>query len=245
MSNVVLSDKLVKCYLDFCNGTIHNSNLIEKLLMAIQPFLVSKHILEENGINQQMQGQISRRYPLIKIVTSDDIGELIRQSKLKLLLVDDDSEYSFPTLNVLNTKHRGFHYAISLNAHDNRTELTNYLKELLKQASEVTIVDRYFAATRTQFDKNKSGLQQIIPTSATIHLKYDHDKNEDNVDVGSELQALSYNVRNNENIGNTIHDRYIKTKMLKISLSSGFEYISNSSKELLILVEILPTTPRL
>lgn len=245
MSNVVLSDKLVKCYLDFCNGQITESKLIEKLLMAIQPFLVSKSFLESNGINQQMQGQISHRYPLIKIVSSDDIDELISQSKLKLLLVDDNARYTFSSYNILNSKHRGFHYAISLSAGDDRTELTNYLKELLKQASEVTIVDRYFAVTRTQFDRNKSCFQKIIPASAVTILQYDHSENRDDIDVKSELHVLLYNVRNHESIGNQVHDRYIKTSILKISLSSGFEYLTNSSKELLVLVEILTPTLRM
>ena len=245
MSNVILSDKLVKCYLDFCNGRIHDSKLIEKLLMAIQPFLVSKRILEENGINQQMQGQISRRYPLIKIVSSDDIDELISQSKLKLLLVDDNTTYTFSSYNILNSKHRGFHYAISLSAGDDRIELTNYLKELLNQANTITIVDRYFAATRTQFDKNKSCFQKIIPSSAVTTLKYDHNKNRDAIGVKSELQALSHSVLNHESIGNQVHDRYIETSTLKISLSSGFEYLTNTRKELLVLVEILTPTLRM
>lgn len=102
MTDIVLSDTLLKEYLNFYASTYYNRQIIERLLPAIQPFLVDASTLSRIGIPHHMLQQLTR-HPLIHVVTEPNLSKLVSKSKLKLFFdITPATHNNFMTYDIVS-----------------------------------------------------------------------------------------------------------------------------------------------
>jgi hypothetical protein len=245
MSNVVLSDDLLKLYFSFArNGQVtndksgNNVTKITKLLSCIKEFYTNKEQLKRCGITEEIMPAVESM-PLFTLDnTTTELKNLILKSKLKLLLTDKNStEQDIISYNILSPNPKyGFHYSMTFKSGNDKSFAVNHIIKLLKNAVKVEIVDPYF--DNNQFSANLALLDRFI-TNKTNQLEITCDVSNNLVNLKSRLISFGYTNTKCPQIPQNTHDRYIKANGVKIHLSSGFYALTQQNKELTYMVEIL------
>ncbi len=244
MSNVVLSDELLKLYFGFTrsgkvtkNESGNNITKLTKLLACIKEFYTNKNQLESCGITDEIMMAVESM-PLFNLDnTTTNLQDLVQKSKLKLLLVDKPSSLSVIEYNIFVRTHKyGFHYSMTFKSGDDKLFAVNHIKQLIESAAKVEIVDPYF--DNNQFNVNLTLLEQIIKNK-TNRLEIICDASNNSVNLNSRLASAGYTDSRCPQIQPNTHDRYIKANGVKIHLSSGFYALTQKNKELTYMVEIL------
>lgn len=247
MSNVVLSDDLFKLYFWFVRkGEVtndesgNNITKITKLLSCIKEFYTNKEQLSRCGITEEIMGAVESM-PLFNLDgETKDLKDLVLKSKLKLLLSDKNNEnQDIICYNILAPSPKyGFHYSMTFKTGENKLFAINHIKELLCNAPKVEIVDPYFITDSNQFTENMSLLDQLIESKAS-KLEIISRDSDDSINLRNELKRCGYIDARCPPMQANTHDRYIKANDVKIHLSSGFYALTQTSKELTYMVEIL------
>ena len=243
MGDLALSNSLINEYIKYKFQDSFDNNKIRKLLKFIQPFDISSNhpILQDPAMPMQLNND-----PLINIIPSCDDEELVQNSLLKLMLIDNTSSYSFVTLNIMSDYEKiklRFGGMYPDNRDKNKAQL--HIKALLSDAQWIKVSDSYIDKNASQWNENKNLLNDIVPHK-TLDLTIEsgssiNRRNPISQTKKQELKSLcnDWTIQGSQYNDNSFHDRYIETDKLKILLSSGLYHLSSSSnKDFTYIVEI-------
>jgi hypothetical protein len=196
-------------------------NLVKYLHL---PVLISKH-QDDKYKNPQIAKQGGNFF---KVVDKQNDEDLVKATKLKLLLATDDTQVAYPKVNI-NSDKLSPNFSATYKIGETRSKAIAHIKALLEDASSIEIVDKYLSVVNNSFDTwqriSLNILQTILPQKIiTINICCDNNWNT------TREQDLS-NFCTNWNVvkkhwDNTIHDRYIITDKVEIILSSGISNLT-------------------
>ncbi|MBX9599129.1 MAG: hypothetical protein K2X04_11235 [Burkholderiales bacterium] len=247
MSNVVLSDELLKLYFGFTrSGKVtkdesgNNITKITKLLACIKEFYTNKEQLARCGVTDEMMTAVESM-PLFNLDnTTTELKDLVLKSKLKLLLVDKNCSHTdVISYNILTPNPRyGFHYSMTFKAGEDKSFAISHIQRLITNSPKIEIIDPYFIYDSNQCTENLNLLNQFI-TNKTNKLEITCGSSNNSINLKSQLADSGYTNTSCPQILANTHDRYIKANGVKIHLSSGFYALTQRNKELTYMVEIL------
>ena len=90
--------------------------------------------------------------------------ELVKETKLKLMLTDRNENKPFVTVNIMADEIK-VNFTATYKAHHYRDKARKHIKALLEDALHIRIVDKYLARDRC-WNKCKQILEQILPKRA-------------------------------------------------------------------------------
>ena len=180
-------------------------------------------------------------YPAL--LTVDDqkdlsLEALSKKTLFKLILTQSEGDVAPPYFN-LKTPNINRNYTITRMHAENRYTLVDYLKNLLQDADEILIYDKYFSKK----ESNKK-LFRLLP-SRPIRIKYIENGDGDNghfIKQGcfgnAKWQVERCDTRQVEfNRFARSHDRYlIINNKIEVTLTSGFLYIWDKAKEITCVI---------
>lgn len=223
-----LSDKLCKEYLLYKEQKAgFDKNIINKLLRyhSGNEFIFSVAQIEAVGANITENLKIGLRKSRLGVGRPED---LVNKTEYKLILTDDKSDYPYVNIHCDNieTCLTGCFYQ-----KDNRVKAIEHLKTLCKDASKITVYDKFLSENNSYLV-----LKDIIPNKK-IDINYvSAHLNEESInDLKSTLNECNFKqIRDTDT---QHHDRYIVIDDKKeIILTSGFEYLKENKKEIAYIV---------
>lgn len=175
---------------------------------------------------------------LFKIVNKSTDTELVRVTRLKLMLIDSaitpPPAFTIVSIgSVLPEKLQPKYGATYPNATD-KAKAQAHIQALLSDANWIKITDGYIAVNSSWSD-NKALIRTLLPNSAIDVTIVGADIQQSQMTLnGSQKQEIkdlcsSWNVSCTALNYISTHDRYIETDKVKILLSSGLCHLSTSS----------------
>lgn len=231
---LALNEELLKIFqsLFIKKGVISYDEKILKFFKFIQlPIAISKHKFNNNQLLKQ-QGSI------FKIYDKNNDEELVKSTKLKLMLTDENINSDFVTVNILNDE-IDVRFSATYGSGQNKNKAKKHIKALLSDAEIIKIYDKYLSIINRNFDVwkeiNLNILKYVLPRK-NINIEIFCGDNWDN----SRKQDLT-NIYDNWYITKrswnaNLHDRYIETDKVKILLSSGLSNLDNRGKDFSYMV---------
>jgi hypothetical protein len=211
---------------------------VEKFIKYIQlPVIISTH--QNNVFNdpriQKQQGN------LFKITNVKNCNELVRLTKLKLMLIDSDDYINptFTTVNIINDK-IDVRYSATYKTGESRERAIKHINALLQDVGCIKIYDKYMAAASNWNSYTVPILKEILPQK-TLTIEIHCPKNNWNKKKQELLMSYCSNwniIHINSNYSN-IHDRYIEADNVEILLTSGFQHFYQTNKDFSYLVRIM------
>lgn len=166
------------------------------------------------------------------------LEELSKYTTYKVVLTDDFSKHHFPYVNInrdqIEMVMGGF-----VMKNQSRQKAISHLKSLCAAGREFIIYDKYFSAAGKE-KSNIDLLKTILPQERNFRITY-HKEGSANSHISdkgislikSEIPRCSIK----DEILNEHHDRYIVIDNdIEIILTSGFDYLSNASKEISYII---------
>lgn len=252
--DIVLSDKLLKLYLDFKEGLVTNSrelNRVQSLLVFFKPYLTNKR--QYDAINKELPKDLHAQ--LLASSISDDLTELQLASKtrMKLILTENENCKAYPYLCVNGEDRIEINYTGSFKK-VLRSKCIAHIKALCETASKVSVYDKYLCKHENftsgivdkffkLFEGNaKIDLEILLPFNAgTLAVQRQELTTwwSMNSVTYSNIKLDHHQVDGQEDF----HDRYMHimspTGNVEIILSSGFEYLFNDEKDFTYLIRAL------
>lgn len=167
------------------------------------------------------------------------LPELSKSTIYKIVLTDDDSKRKFPYVNIdgdqIEMVLGGF-----VMRNQSREKALDHLKSLCSNVREIIIYDRFFAADASRENQNIGILKNILPESRNITIYY-HKRGTESAHISDEGVEKLKNERPHWTLQDKLlednHDRYIIIdNQIEIILTSGFDYLSNTGKEISYIV---------
>ena len=243
MSYLALSNELVRHYWEYRYGNSFDKEKIRKLFKYIHPFLVSENQLPVHSSDIDIIGKQIESDPLMSPVGKIFEEDLVRMTRLKLMLTDRDENKPFVTVNIISDEIKTNFTAI-YKANHCRKKAREHIKALLEDAKHIRIVDKYLARDRC-WAKCKKIFEQIFPKKnikITILTTCGERNSEKSIsgEKKRELQELhsEWTVKGPPFNDSQYHDRYIETDKVRIILSSGVENLADDGKDLTYVVEV-------
>lgn len=244
---IVLSNKLLREYLLFrFKKEGYDYDLVKRIINYLKEdfFTNSKQLKELSAENEDTKEIILSSPQLKRVVNSRrdaklTLEELCNKSIYKIILTDKEDSKDYPYVNI-NSDIIENNLCGYLHQNKSRVKAIQHIKNLCSSAKSIFIFDKYF-------NNNNSNIEivdRILPNSK-FTLKFIEKSNNTN-DYNFNID--NYNVINQNRNGsvakeelpgsfNRFHDRYIIIdNKIEIILTSGFEYLSNSQKELTYIV---------
>ena len=245
MSYLALSNELVRHYWEYRYGNSFDKEKIRKLFKYIHPFLVSENQLNQLPIHSSDIGIISKQIesdPLMSPVGKISEEDLVKMTRLKLMLTDRNENKSFVTVNIISDEIKT-NFTATYKANHCRKKVREHIKALLEDASQVIIIDKWLA--RAQWPECKKILEQILPKK-NMRIKIITTCGEGDSEKtisGQKKQELKklyseWDIRGGRFNDSKYHDRYIETDKVRIILSSGVENLADDGKDLTYVVEV-------
>ena len=246
MSYLALSNELVRHYWEYRYGNSFDKEKIRKLFKYIHPFLVSENQLNQLPIHSSDIGIISKQIesdPLMSPVGKISEEDLVKMTRLKLMLTGRDENKPFVTVNIISDEIKT-NFTATYKANHCRKKAREHIKALLEDAKHIRIVDKYLARDRC-WAKCKKIFEQIFPKKnikITILTTCGERNSEKSIsgEKKRELQKLhsEWTVKGPPFNDSQYHDRYIETDKVRIILSSGVENLADDGKDLTYVVEV-------
>ncbi|MCK5535799.1 MAG: hypothetical protein KAI79_03180 [Bacteroidales bacterium] len=197
---------------------------LQNLVKYVQlPVLISTHQSDKYK-NPAIAKQGANLFTIID--KGDDI-DLVRASKLKLMLTTDNLGTDFYSVNIMNDK-LSPNFTATYRAGESRSKAKLHIKSLLEDATEITIIDKYLSSNNAWQSTNLPLLRDLLPEeNIDINIFCDNNWNDSkkqdliNIYAGWNIIKQSWN--------DSIHDRYIKTDKVTIILSSGLLHLGDNS----------------
>jgi hypothetical protein len=229
---IALNNSLLNEYINFTifNKKPTNIEKIQYLFKYLQPFKCNVNQYEIFNDPSLINKIVDN--PIMKIVKFQTDIELVNSTKLKLMLVDEDIKESFTTVNIFQDE-IDIRYSATYKSGKSREKAIEHIKTLISDATYINIIDRYLTSN---WNENLKLLKKILPqTKISIFVDSENFSNQ------SDLKNFCNNwtIKTNNLNFKTTHDRYIKTDKLEIILTSGFEYIWNTTKDFTYLVKVI------
>jgi hypothetical protein len=208
------------------------------------PFLVRRKQLEELQYDAAFIKQLATHHSLLKLINVGTYLEQVNKSRFKLLLsigdVDDTGE--FIIVDARKPSGLDVAYFETFSAGQDRKKAILHLKALLSDKQNIEIYDPYLVE---KFNKIKTILLNILHQQAHVfiysYFKTDNEKQQ----IASHIKPHVKKIKCFPYDGYRMHDRYIcaanqkGAKDIEVMLSSGFEYLALSDKDITYLVKDL------
>jgi hypothetical protein len=236
MSEIVLSDELLKIYYDFKNGSYRGSNnKLTRLLLYYREHHTNVEQLkrvgiDDGGLEQTLSGSGH---------VSGSVEELCWETKYKLILDLKKSDY--PYLNIMKDEIEATYTATYKNT--SRKKTIEHIKALCRDAKFIFIYGKYISGNNSLL-RNIAGL---LPDNVTIINGKIKGKQNGQSDIQQwsqsdidYLKRLKPNLKIRQDTKQTysgFHDRYllIDNKM-EIILTSGFDHLFSDSGDFTCII---------
>lgn len=240
--NVVLDDGLYKTYHIFKKGDAESlkdlkTDKISKILhfsgnsVLTNIAQIDRLRLEiSEALRSRLNHMKSKRHSLL---------ELSKNTIYKIILTDDASKKDFPYVNVdrdqIEMVLGGF-----VMRNQSRDKAILHLKSLCADAREIILYDRFFAADAAKENQNIDILKNILPESRKLTLFY-HKRGTEAAHISEVGVTRLTSERSRWTLQDKVlednHDRYIIiNNEIEIILTSGFDYLSDTGKEISYIV---------
>ncbi len=224
--SLVLSDELLLMYFDFKKGIVKDNKLLEKFLSYFHPpYLTNVDQFKRIGITDPSILQPLAAQGFI----SQSLEELVEQTSYKFIL---NTEYSnYPYVNINNDSVEK-NFSMTFRVGENRDKAIDLITALCANAKFILIFDHYFCQN---WNDTKHFFDKVVPKKALTLLHEGHLNNK-----SSEIKKIFNKWRIKQDRHHTFknsHDRYLlidgKTEII---LSSGFQYLFTTDKDLTCLI---------
>jgi hypothetical protein len=229
MYQIVMEDELLLNYFQFKNNMNENPKLIQKLFTYYKPFLTNISQLERIhfGDDDSLRAQL-----LGNGYKNQTIEELVEYTSLKIIL--SNSENTYPYLNINNDKIE-VNYTGTFKKDESRTKCIDHLKKLCKNAKNILICDNFLGKKMDILEK----VFDLFPNNISIDYEF-----KDTPQLDPKIILKLKNKKNLTKIAvnpnmkyKDLHDRYLLIdSKIEVILTSGFDYLFDSSKELTYIV---------
>ena len=240
--NVVLDDNLYQIYHLFKNREDEfikdlKTDKISKIL-HFSGNSVLTNLAQIDRLGLKIDGGFRNRLNYMKS-KRHSLTELSKSTIYKIVLTDDTSKKDFPYVNIdgdqIEMVLGGF-----VMRNQSREKAIDHLKSLCADAWEIILYDRFFAADVSKENQNIDILKNILPDSRNITIYY-HKRGTESAHISEEGVAKLSNDRPRWTLQDKLlddnHDRYIIiNNQIEIILTSGFDYLSNTGKEISYIV---------
>ncbi|WP_069470230.1 hypothetical protein [Candidatus Marithrix sp. Canyon 246] len=224
--SLVLSDELLALYLDFKDGKVDDCKLLEPFLSYYHaPHLTNVEQLkgieyEDTELLQQLSAQGFISQPL---------EELAEQTRYKIILNTEISY--FPYVHILKDSIEK-NFSLTFRVGENRDKAIQLITALCANAKFILIFDSYFC---DNWQDTQNFFKQIIPKKSLTLLHEDHLNSK-----VSEIKKIyaGWKIKpDSRHMFTKSHDRYLLIdNQIEIILSSGFQYLFATDKDLTCLV---------
>jgi hypothetical protein len=208
------------------------------------PFLVRRKQLEELQYDAAFIKQLATHHSLLKLINVETYLEQVNKSRFKLLLtigdVDDTGEFTI--VDARKPSGLDVAYFETFYSGQNRQKAILHIKALLSDKQNIEIYDPYLVEN---FNKVKSSLVNILHQQAHVFIYSYFNSDNDKKQITSHIKPHVKKIKCFPYEGYRMHDRYIKAnnrkgaKDLEVMLSSGFEYLADTDKDITYLVKDL------
>jgi hypothetical protein len=229
MSEVVICDTLLKQYLAFKSGKEVDIRTVEALLKYFKPYLTNFRQAKAVGLSDTaVMSQL-----MASGLVDQSLEDLCQRSALKIILSDQKSEYPYVNIfgDILMNR-----YSATFGKTEDRKKCRAHIKALLQDARTVFIHDRYMVS---QWDCCQVFFKDLMPKKplTIFHTGCLKDK-------AGELKKICAQWMVKEDKLNKAyrgrHDRYLVIDgKIEVMFSSGFDYITDESKDLTYVVGIV------
>lgn len=211
-------DTISKIFKFSGNSVLTNIAQIERLSIDVN-----------TALRQKLLHQKSKRYSL---------EELSKETNYKIILTDDPTKNKFPFVN-LNQDQIEMVMGGFVMKNQSRDKAISHLKSLCANTKEIIVYDKYFSVSSKE-DSNIDILKSLLPQSRNIKITY-HKDNYNRAHISSSgLARLCSELplwTLQDKILESHHDRYlILDNHTEIILTSGFDYLSDTSKEITYII---------
>jgi len=203
------------------------------------PVAISVHQLSPNLHQPQF---LKQQGSLFTILQKDNDLELVKATKLKLMLTDKDTQNSFITVNIENDK-IDINFSATYKKGESKRKAREHIKALLEDAKEIEIYDKYLARVNNGFDvwsqRNFPILRKILPQkNIKIKIFCEDWNNSREADLKNLYGGWAIEQSWDNELNRKIHDRYIVTDKVEIILSSGLSNLDDRGKDFTYIVKI-------
>lgn len=174
-----------------------------------------------------------------------NLEELAAHTVYKIILTEDSTKTSYPYVNIhgdeIDMVLGGF---VMKDAP--RQKAIKHIAALCRNAKDVTIYDRYFSK-ETKVDSNIQVLKDILPSGRKLNITYHKNVGETHLtsDCITKIQADRPDWTFADRNLPEHHDRYlILDSKTEIILTSGFDNLSSTARELSYIVRPCPGASR-
>lgn len=256
MSYIVLDEILMKNFFNFYRRENTDPDVIRKLFCKFHPFLVTLEQMTVCGIPpfaQQAMAAIDAPWtvysPKDKTASAfscDLLEEMVHESKLKLLLTKDATNFPCKTLSLDGQCGEQLSYTSTYKAQEQRDSAILHIKHFLKSAENtISIHDQYINNVNVA---SFSNLFEDVDKNVQINIYTGRIGSKDQQNFRLSLcntarfmqdeAILKLKVRPYS--GSILHDRYIQIdSRVEIILSSGFSYLFTTTKDFTYIVRTL------
>jgi hypothetical protein len=230
---IALSDDLIEEFLAY-KGNSFNQDVIAKLFKYLHPFKIGKY--QQHLFQPEILKQLVANPVFVHSSSASTEIDLIKDTRFKIMLTKDRNVY--PYINILGDE-IDINFNALYKANEDRSKAIAHIKDLLENATYIEIIDKYLfkpIPNSTQWAENLKILKEILPHKR-INIKFISDNSA--IKSAHKTQIKSCYTQWNltyPRISGSIHDRYIKTDKVTILLSSGIDYLHDTSKDLTYLV---------
>lgn len=224
--SLVLSDELLSIYFDFKQDNISDNRLLEKFLSYFHPpHLTNVDQLTRIGITdpsilQQLAAQS---------LTTQTLEELVEQTCYKLILNTENSDYPYVNINNDSVEKN---FSMTFRVGERRDKAIHLITALCADANFILIFDRYFCHN---WNDTENFFDRIVPKKR-LTILHDGHLNNKSTEIKRIFNNWTVKPDRHHTFANS-HDRYLLIDgKIEIILSSGFQYLFASDKDLTCLI---------
>lgn len=243
MAELALNNSLIDEYIGYKFQDSYDNTKVRRLLKYIQSFDIR---VDHSDFFSDPSTAGKFVDPLANIIPPCDDEDLVQNTSLKLMLVDNSTHQTYVALNIHNQYEKlGLRFGGTYPNQIDKSKAKHHIKALLSDGNYIKVSDSYIDGNVPQWNENKSILEEIIPHKIIrITIESGSARNHQPPLSGgkqAELRTLcvQWTIGGRQYNDNILHDRYIETDKVKILLSSGLYNLSSSSnKDFTYVVEI-------
>lgn len=249
VGDVVLSDSLLKLYLNFKKGGTlsgKDKKRLEQLFAFYKPHLTNK--AQYDRINECADQALIAQSASAGI-EGLSVTQLVKKSNLKVILTDDKNQYAYPYVNIDGNDPIGMNFTGTFKQRP-RSKCIEHLKALCEDAVKVVVYDKYLCDPQKVRLGSIAQLLSLFCKCKTIQVEvlipmgplYASQHAAATAWWQNNSSSFSHVKASFPQIGktNSFHDRYMRIiysrRSVEILLSSGFDYLFQNAKDFTYIV---------
>lgn len=231
-SSIVLSDELLSQFYEFNKNGTYDKKLVEKLLHYYKPVYLT-NIAQLNRIDHKPDLTLKSNLAKNGLV-SQSLEDLAKKTRFKIIL--NTNQDDFPFVNINGDKLENNYSGTFLHS-ESRNKAIAHITALCADAkSEIIVYDKYFHSSKNKDieEQNIAVLKRILPKHR-LTITFDQNSFSENQQAQLKSECPAWTL-NKKRLSNN-HDRYlIVDNKMEIILTSGFQYLTDTSKDFTYLV---------